>query len=218
MSFAQKFKEGFLEKTGPGKAVVPDDVLDGSLKTPGTTGDPGDMSDFASLDMVAASVKDDNGLPRTDLESEPVRLLSGALDFLGDVAQEGIEFIVGNEQGEGHARPVGKPQPITIQTAAVGTEDWRVTVFTVSGEQQIVRKNPDRRKILFVNYGPGVVYISHSTRVNVADPSRFTLPVSKNDGTGPYSPVELETTGEVWSIGTGGVVEVMEVFGVPDAD
>lgn len=219
MGALKSFRDGFLEKVRPEN--VPADVMDGTLLTPGTTGDPGDMSDYASLDMVEASVADDSGLPRTDLESEPLRLLNGALDFLGDVVEDGIEAIVANEQGAGQARPVGKPAPIVVEAATIGCEDWRAKVFNVTaanGDTQIVSRNPARREIRIVNLGPGTVFVGPYTRAGSSDPSgRMSVPLSKVDGTGAYSPFVIQTTNEVWATsGTNAIVEVMEWVGIPD--
>jgi hypothetical protein len=217
VSVWQAMKDGFLEKTSTTGELVASDTLDGTIGTPGTTGDPGDLSDYASLDMVRASERDDLGLERTDLESEPLRLLNGALDFLGEVAEEGLDFLIDTQQGDGQARPVGKPVPPTVQAATVGCEDWKATTITVATgtTEQIVRRNPARRSVRIINYGPNPVYVGN-TSINATMTNRMTIPISKNDGTGPYTPVVLETTNEVWAAGTGGIVEVVEFFGIPD--
>jgi len=208
--------EGFTEKTVERPALPAMDYEHGgeSILV------DGDFDDYAEENMIAASQSLDAGEDPPGTESEPLRLVNGALDFLGNVAEETLEWIE-RETGEGHTpRDRDEILPV-LRDFTVGTRNWDPQRFTVDGPKQIVRKNSGRRSVRFVNLGPEVVVIDSQTHIQGGVLSGgVSLPVSKLDGSGPYSPVDLPIQDEVWATpttpGTASIVEVFDFFGVPD--
>lgn len=212
MGVVQSFFKGFNEGGSPPDVVVPD--MDGGVGT------EDDFIDYASLDQIQASRQETQS--DGDREAEPVRTINNALDFLGHVSEEVSEWVE-RETGDGHQVIPQPDSRLVLGTGEIGADSWKGTRYAVDKELQIVRRNKDRRSVRFVNLGPDPVFISQNTRAGVGiQTNTFTLPVSKVDGTGPYTPVEIETQDEVWATpttaGTACTVEVLDVFGVPDAD
>lgn len=213
MGVVQKFVEGLNEGARPPHVVTPD--MNGGVGT------EDDFVDYASLDQIQASTSEAQG-DGGDTEAQPVRTINNALDFLGHVTEEVTEWVE-RELGDGHTLIPQAAPFMVLGTYLIGADSWKATRYTVDKELQIVRRNKDRRRVRLVNLGPEVVSISVSTRAGVGSQTNtFSLPISKLDGTAPYMPVEIETQDEVWAApvtnGALNVVEVLDVFGIPDAD
>jgi hypothetical protein len=208
--------EGFTEKTVDRPSLPGMDYEHDGESTLIT----GDFEDYAEQNMIEASQSTDAGIQPHGHESEPVRLVNGALDFLGTVGEETVEWIE-REMGEGHTNPV-KDDPLPVlREYAVGSRAWDPQRFSVDGEMRIVRKNATRQLVRLVNLGPEVVVVDSQTHIQGGTLNGgVSLPISKLDGTGPYTPVELPICDEVWATpataGVASVVEVYDFFGVPE--
>lgn len=219
MALSDKFRsalEGFTEKTVDRPALPGMDYEHNGESVLIT----GDFEDYAEQNMIQASQSADAGEEPHGHESEPVRLVNGALDFLGTIGEETVEWIE-REAGEGHTNPVKDEVLPVLREFLVGARNWDPQRFSVDTPKQIVRKNAHRRSVRFVNLGPEVVVIDSQTHVQGGVISGgVSLPISKLDGSGPYTPVELPIQDEVWATpttaGTASIVEVYDFFGIPD--
>lgn len=207
----KRFADGFKAELNPTMPPIDDPNIGG-------TGTADDLRDYASQDMIEKQNRYDLGL-NADVEAEPVRTINNALDFLGDVGEGLLDMA-----SHGHEGPVpAKDEPYSIRIFQPGTKAWTPTTYNVTGNnpQQIARVNEERSTMVIVNLGPEVVYISDESTPGVgAGKNSRGIPVSKLDGTGPYSPIQLDTQGEVWARPTtaAGVntVEVTETYGSPE--
>lgn len=211
---ARKFVDAFLSEARPKAPPLPN-------PNEGGVGTEDDLFDYATPEFVEASRsepgKDGEG------EAEPVRTISNALDFLGEIGEELIEAAIGRESDPSHT-PRQKEKPYAICTDAVPPHTWKATRYWLSNTiAQLARKTEERRSMTLVNYGPDPVFISDESGTGFgSQPNTFTLPVSARDGSGPWSPVTLNTQDEVWgrslngSTVTPSEVEVLETFSRPE--
>jgi hypothetical protein len=214
-TFLKKFADGFLAETRP-PVALPDPAVGG-------VGTEDDLLDYASLDMVQASRIQDAG-GDGDREAEPLRTISGTLDFLGGVFEEALDAMVERENGDAHVMPGPKDSGYVLRTSEVAARSWKGTRFTVpisGADIQLVRKDHTRKTVLIVNHGPSLVWISDESGIGVgARPNSFTVPISFTDGVlGEYLPIRINTQDEIWAHGDGvgiATVEVLTTFGLPE--
>lgn len=211
----QKFLKGFREQ-GKAKTGYPD-INAG-------TGTEQDLQDYATEETIAASRhRDDPEYFKPDGEGEPVRVLDGVLDFLGDVTDEVTEWVE-REAGEGHRTPGPADEAMVLRTSIAPPSDWKAVRWTVREAVQVIRFNDARRMVRLVNYGPELVYVSSKSPGNLSNPvggvnpQLAVIPVS--DGTTKWWPVEFETSDDMWAVpatnGTASILEVTDFFGVPE--
>lgn len=209
----RKFIDGFREEVRPTMPPIPDPNI-------GATGTRDDLEDYASLDMVERQKDYDLGI-NAETEAEPVRTLNNTLDFLGGVGEAVIDALA-----HGDDRLAAKPEkPFLMNVYQSPGYSWKAVRNTVADQIiQVARMSPDRLTMTLVNLGPEVVYITESPSAGSfgARPNSRAIPVSVLDGSGPYTPVSLNTQGEVWARSTTGsavtpsVLEVTETFGAPE--
>lgn len=131
-------------------------------------------------------------------ESTPmVRVASGALEFLNDIAED----IEGLFLETDDPVPAKKAKLDAIRTRELGSDKWRanrrlVQDFSVG---PLVVNSPYRRRVTLVNYGPANVYISSLPSVANA-PNTFLIPPSNAAVNPIWAPYVLETRDDVYII------------------
>lgn len=154
-------------------------------------------------------------------EKESVRLLSGALDLLHHVKEE-IDYVDGPEHV---VRGIGRQRPKVLPVIRVPADSWRANTYDVGhgvidGPMRILQQRGDRTRAVIVNWGPGVLYLSHdSNTLQGTLPGVGTIQVPVSTATF-YAPKELYTGGEVWAyptaVGTTQIVDVQDEYGWPE--
>ncbi len=156
--------------------------------------------------------------PYDEMAQQPLllRTANGALDFIENVEDKVEEFL--------HLdKPLPDPKPTTeaINTRELGSDSLRTRTESIGvGPQstKLVVKSDFRRRLVLVNLGPNVVYVSNQPfnwAPGTLDPGPQTigLPISKLDGTGPYTPLALCTKDEIWaSVAFGGALSSVQVI------
>jgi hypothetical protein len=182
-----------------------------------------EMEQYASMDMVRATERVDESGPNADGEAEPLRVLSGGLDFLGMVGQEAFaeaERIFEEVTDSSDTNTRKRDKTFVFHQLPLASPNWKGTRYTVDKQLQVARKNANRRLLRFVNFGTEPVILRAETESSLSvSPNGWTVPVSKADGSGPYTAIEIPTTDEVWAYpttaGTANTLEVMELWGEP---
>jgi hypothetical protein len=216
MNPIQKFVKGFNEQLNDRPALPAVNYPDG-----GGIGTEQDFGDYAEENMIEASRSRDAGKdPNEGHEKEPLRLINNGLDFLGNVGEE-IDEWVERELGDGHTLRPKDALPGILRVFPAATKNWDAQRYSVDHSLQIARRNEERRMVRIINLGPDLVTIGSQTRMSGGVASGgITVPISKLDGTGPYTPVELNTQDEIWAAptiaATPSIIEVLDFYGVPD--
>lgn len=177
----------------------------------------------ASTDDFRDYATDENLMPTTvdrdGTESEPVRVISHALDFLGHVVEETTEWIQ-RETGHEMRPDTAQRKPMLLATTDVPASSWKATRYDLSADrgQQVAQERDDRKFVRLVNWGPDVVYVSRETLLAMGtDPIPNTTQIPVSTAGTLYAPVDFPTTNEIWAgtlAGDTADLEVIDFFGV----
>lgn len=210
----RKFIDGFTATAAPVSPPFDDPRIGG-------VGTEDDFLDYASEENINRARERDQGLQvNAEREADPLRLLNNSLDFLGEV---GEEIVSGVAMGLDRP-PAPKDTPYVLRTFNAGAYSWKTTVYQPGpNPAQIARKSEDRVSLEIVNLGTEPVFVTDESGSGQFGrvPNSRGIPVSKLDGSGPYSPVRIDTQDEVWvrtSTGIVCTVEVTETFGAPQKE
>jgi hypothetical protein len=167
---------------------------------------------------------------------EPVRTLSGQLDFGSDVrdmgTQSSAEYIAREftTHGEGHKLPPGRRNRLPIDVKSLAPSDFRITSFTVGGAVpttssvqggiRVCTARRDRRRVLITNWSSAVIWVAAQS-ISARDTAGATIlnagQVAASGGTR-----EIFSTAEVWvaanALATAQAFDVQEEFWLDGRD
>ena len=153
--------------------------------------------------------------------AEPVRTISNGLDFMHGLVEDIQEWIEREtEHGAGHNYPRSRRQPDPIAVWEHRASSWRGVTFNTDnfeGSFRIAEKRPDRVRVIIVNWGPGILYLSADSAGLTSQPRVNCVQVPISTAT-LWAPRIFEHRDEIWAIGavsgTAQVVDVQDEYGM----
>lgn len=151
----------------------------------------------------------------TGHKHEGIRTLSGLLDMVHGIEEDILGWIEreqdhGRDHGNAFTKEFLKQAVAPVRVLPKRPNRWRANTYTglaVTGTH-ILSGNVDRQRAVIVNWGPGLVYLSHDSGAVASGQNVIQVPISTATF---WAPREIQHDADVWAFPSAGQVPTIDV-------